>query len=117
VREPWITQLLLPMSCGARVRSDLFGHEPHGIAERVVDLEHVLGNGAKVERRVRLDDRLASLEVCEVANFLGAERLDRARVAHFLSDVREESLVARDHHLRRPAAGLETQQSELDREQ
>ena len=77
-------------------------------------------NGRRETRRVdgRIEPQVGVADVVvELRHGVRAERGHGARVVDLLRHVRHQSLVARDHDLRRPVTGLDAQQLELEGQQ
>ena len=101
----------------AELGDDVLGLELHRVAERVVEVQHVVREDLRVERRVGREHRLAALEVLQVAKGRRRHHLQRPHRPHFVGDVGGQRLVPRDHHGRGPAPGRDAERLELHRQQ
>lgn len=84
--------------------------------EGVVDAEDVLGKRLSVDGRIELQLRIAWTEGLQLLHGLGAHRGNPPAGGKLSADVAQETLMARDHHLRRPVSRGDPQELELDGE-
>ena len=90
--------------------------ERHRTAKRVVQIENRAPDQGEIDRWIRRDVRVAALEVHDVLHLVGAEQAHGLRHLHFLIDIGEQRIVARDHDVRRPRRRLDADQLEFNRQ-
>ena len=95
---------------------DVLRLEGEGPAMRAVQVQNPIVEQGDVDGRIDRQIRIADV-VVELFHGVDAERRHRPRVVELLRHVRHQPLMARDDHLRRPAARLDTEQLELYRPQ
>ena len=83
----------------------MFGLEGHGTAKGPVETQNVVIQKCPVDGRIQLEQGITRTEPIQLLHLGSSDRSHRASQPKFGREVREEALVTRNHHGRRPLAG------------
>ncbi len=89
----------------AMSENDVFRLEGQRAAKGLVETEDLVIQQRPVDGRIQLEQRIARTEPIQLLDFGGSDRSHGSSQLKFDREVREEPLVTRNHHGRRPLAG------------
>ena len=117
-RQTEAGNVILPSDyCGITMRrNDVCWSKLDGPAKRPVKAQNVIVQERTIDRRIKLQHGIAWPKPLKLLHVGRAHGGDRHAQPKLQRDIRQQTLVTRDHHSRRPLARLHAKQLELDRQ-
>ena len=94
-------------------RKNILGKKPNGHARCVIDVENRVADQGQVDRTIGFQVRLPGMKIEKFARAVAPHEVNELGILHLLGRVAEQAVVPGYNDLRRPFAGFNPQESEL----